>query len=139
MTLRLLSWNVRGLNNPQKREVCKNLLKEWRCNIVFLLETKLFSLNSSLVQSLWGSPFTDWAILDAVQTSEGVLLIWDKQVVEKIDVSVGQFSVSVLLKGVLDGFEWVCTGIYGPNTDHHRAVLWEEQSKVRVRWTMACF
>lgn len=139
MTLRLLSWNVRGLNNPQKREVCKNLLKEWRCNIVFLLETKLFSLNSSLLQSLWGSPFTDWAILDAVQTSEGVLLIWDKQVVEKIDVSVGQFSVSVLLKGVLDGFEWVCTGIYGPNADHHRAVLWEEQSKVRVRWTMACF
>ena len=34
MSLRLLSWNVRGLNNPQKREVCKNLLKEWKCDIV---------------------------------------------------------------------------------------------------------
>ena len=33
MTLRLLSFNVRGFNNPQKREVCKNLLKEWKCDI----------------------------------------------------------------------------------------------------------
>ena len=37
MTLKLLSWNVRGLNNPRKMEVCKNLLKEWRCDIVCLL------------------------------------------------------------------------------------------------------
>ena len=53
--------------------------------------------------------------------------------VEKIDVLVGQFSVSVLLRGVLDGFEWVCTGIYGLNADQHRATL----SRVHVRWTMA--
>ena len=49
MTLRLLSWNVRGLNNPWKREVCKNLLKEWRCDIVCLQETKLSLLNSGAV------------------------------------------------------------------------------------------
>ena len=59
MSLRLLSWNVRGLNNPQKREVCKNFLKEWRCDVVYLQETKLGSLNSTIVRSLWGSPFTD--------------------------------------------------------------------------------
>ena len=87
------------------------------------------------MQSLWA----DWAVLDAVQTSGGVLLIWDKRVVEKIDVSVGQFSVSVLLRGVFDGFEWVCIGLYGPNVDHHRAALWEELSRVRVRWNTAWF
>ena len=68
MSLRLLSWNVKGLNNPQKREVCKNLLKEWRCDVVCLMETKLASLNSTLVRSLWGSPFIDWVVLDVVQT-----------------------------------------------------------------------
>ena len=89
MSLRLLSWNVRGLNNPQKRKVCNNLLKDWRCDVVCLQKTKLASSNFALVQSLWGSPFVDWAVLDAVQTSGGVLLIWDKRVVEKIDISVG--------------------------------------------------
>ena len=68
-------------------------MKEWRCDVVCLQETKFASLNSALVRSLWGSPFTDWAILDAVQTSGGVVLIWDKRVVEKIDISIGQFSV----------------------------------------------
>ena len=101
--------------------------------------TKLPSLNSVVVRSLWGSPFIDWAVLDAVQTSRGVLLLWDKRVVEKIDVFVGQISVSVLLRRVLDGFEWVCTGIYGPNADLHRAALWEELSRVCIRWTKAWF
>ena len=35
----------------------------------------------------------------------------------------------------MDGFEWVCTGVYGPNADQYRAVLWEELSRVRVWWT----
>ena len=99
MTLRLLSWNVRGLNNSQKIEVCKNLLKEWKCDIVCFQETKISSINVAFVWSLWGSPFIDWAILDVVQTSGGVLLIWDK-----MDVIVGQFSINVLLRGVVDDF-----------------------------------
>ena len=33
--------------------------------------------------------------------------------VKKIDVSIGQFSVSVLFRGVLDDFEWVYTSLCG--------------------------
>ena len=77
MSLWLLSWNVRGLNNPQKREVCKNLLKEWKCDIVCFQETKLSSLDFPVVRSLWGT-FLDWVALDAVNTAGGVLLVWDE-------------------------------------------------------------
>ena len=59
MNLRLLSLNVRGLNNPQKQEVCRNLLKEWKCDIVCFQEIKLSSLDFLVVQSLWGSPYLD--------------------------------------------------------------------------------
>ena len=103
MNLRLLSWNVRGLNNPWKRQVCKNLLKEWKCDVCFQ-ETKVASIDTAFVRSLWGSPFIDWVALDAVQTSGGVLLVWDKRVFEKMDIIVGQFSVSVLLREVVDDF-----------------------------------
>ena len=66
-------------------------------------------------------------------------MIWDKQVVKKIDVSVGQFSVSVLLRGVVDSFDWACTGLCSPNVDQHSAALWEELSRVRVKWNTAWF
>ena len=65
---------------------------------------KVYSIDVAFVRSLWGSPFINWAVLDVVLSSGGVLLIWDKRVFEKLDVIVGQFSVSVLLRGVVDDF-----------------------------------
>ena len=38
---------------------------------------------------------------------------------------MGQFSVNVLLRGVVDGFEWACTRLYGPNDDSQQGALWE--------------
>ena len=61
----------------------------------FLLMLLLFGVYGGVL-SLIG------AVLDAVQTSAGVLLIWDKRVFEKLDVIVGQFSVNVLLRGVVE-------------------------------------
>ena len=51
------------------------------------------------------------------------MLIWDKRVFEQLDIIVGQFSVSVLLRGVVDDFVWACTSVYGPNEDGQRAAL----------------
>ena len=91
----------------------KNLLKEWKCDVVCFQEIKLDCTNSSVVKSLWGMPFVDWVALDAIHTARGVLVTWDIRVYEKIDCVVGSFSVSILLKGVVDGFVWICTGVYG--------------------------
>ena len=41
----MVSWNVRGLNDSQKRLVVRNLLREWKCDIVFLQETKLAGID----------------------------------------------------------------------------------------------
>ena len=71
MNLEILSWNVRGLNNPQKRDMVNNLLKEWKCDVVCFQETKLDSVNSAVVKSLWSSPFVDWEALDAIHTAGG--------------------------------------------------------------------
>ena len=128
MTLQLRSWN---------KEVCKNHLKDWKCDIVCFQETKVSSTDVAFVRSLWGSPFIDLAVLDVVKTLGGVLLIWDKRVFEKLDVIAGQFFVSVLLRGVVDDFVWVCTGVYGPNDDGQQAALWDELSQVHARWPMA--
>ena len=44
--------------------------------------------------------------LDADHTAGGVLIMWDRRVLEKLEVLAGSFSVSVQWKGVEDGFIW---------------------------------
>ena len=46
-------------------------------------------INRSVVRSLWGSQFVDGDFLDVEGDSNGVLLLWDKRVVQKIDVAKG--------------------------------------------------
>lgn len=36
MKLKMISWNVRGLNDSQKRLVVRSLLCEWKCDVVCL-------------------------------------------------------------------------------------------------------
>ena len=95
MNLKILSWNVRGLNDCRKRSIVKNLLHEWKCDVICLKETKLSSMDRQMVGNLWNYPFVDWVALDAVQTASGVLLMWDRRVLERTEVLVGSFSVSV--------------------------------------------
>ena len=91
MKLKMISWNVRGLNDHQKRLVVRNLLREWKCDIVCLQETKLVGINRQLVCSKWGCPYADWVALDANQMAGGVLIMWDKRVLEKLEVLMGFF------------------------------------------------
>ncbi len=134
MKLCILSWNVRGLNNPQKRDQVKFWLMQWKCDIVCLQESKLDTLDRGIICSLWGNPYVDWVSLNAVGTAGGVLLLWDKRAVEKFDVFVGRFSVSCLWRGVCDGFTWVGTGIYSPTCDVIRRDVWVELRYIRLRW-----
>ena len=82
------------------------------------------STNSIIVKSLWGSPFVDWAVLDAIHTARGNWLTWDRREFEKVDHFVGRFFVSFLLKGVVDGFEWLCSKVYSPFDDSVRNDMW---------------
>ena len=108
MKLRMVSWNVRGLNDLRKRLVVRNLLQEWNCDVVCLQETKLVGV-------LWSCPYVDLVALDVDQTTSGVLMVWDRRVLEKLEVMVGLFSVSVWWQGLGAGFIWACSGVYGPN------------------------
>ena len=114
----------------------RNLLCEWKCDVVCLQETKLAGIDRQLVCSIWGYLYVDWVALDVDQTAGGVLIMWDRRVLEKLEVLVGSFSVSVQWKSVEDGFIWACSRVYGPNNNNLRGDLWDELVGIQQYWNV---
>ena len=108
MKLKILSWNVRGLNNPRKQEVVKNMLRNWKGDVVCLQETKLATVDLVTIRSIWGNMYVGWEVLNAVNSAGGILLMWNKRVLEKLDCYIGTSSVSYQWKSLDDNF--ICTG-----------------------------
>ncbi|XP_030970526.1 uncharacterized protein LOC115990899 [Quercus lobata] len=94
MNVKIISWNVRGLNEQDKRLWVRNLIRSWRPDIVCLQETKMELITRVVIRSLWGGQHVDWSYLGSCGASRGVLLMWDTRVVDKVEEAVGHFSVS---------------------------------------------
>ena len=52
MRMRIVSWNVRGVNDREKRKLIKDVIKTQQVDLVCLQETKLQEMTSAIVRSL---------------------------------------------------------------------------------------
>lgn len=55
MKLKVLSWNVCGLNDAGKRETLKSLLYKWKADVICLQETKIEDWSNRLALQVWGT------------------------------------------------------------------------------------
>ena len=62
-----------------------------------------------------------YVTLPTMNTAGGIILMWDKRVLEKIHVRIGEYSVSCQWRSLDDGFVWTGSGVYGPNLDTMRS------------------
>ena len=136
MNLRIISWNVRGLNVRAKRRRVSNSLRMWNGDVVCLQETKLEVVDLAVVQSLRGSPFVDWEYQASKGASGGIVILWDKRVVEKLDSVSGEFTLSCKFRNVGDNLEWAFSGVYGPNSNSARGILWDELAGISNWWSL---
>jgi len=52
--VKIISWNVRGLNCLVKRGDVKWVLRRFACDVAILQETKMEEIGRDVVVSLWG-------------------------------------------------------------------------------------
>jgi hypothetical protein len=136
MKPKILSWNMRGLNEGHKHLRVRNLLQVWKVDIVCLQETKLHCLSRRLVRSIWRCNYVDWVCLDSCGASRGILILWDKRVVEKIEDCIGVYSLAMKFKSIEDNSIWVFAGVYGPNNIKDKRTLWEELVGLMSWWNL---
>ena len=112
----------------------KNMLRDWKGDVVCLQETNLATVDLVTIRSIWGNMYVGWEVLNAIHSAGGILLMWDKRVLEKLDCYIGTFSVSCQWKSLDDNFIWTGSGVYGPNLRGARGSFWDELTLIRTKW-----
>jgi endonuclease/exonuclease/phosphatase family metal-dependent hydrolase len=105
--LKILIWNVRGLNRKARCDVVRDLIGSCRPNIVYLQETKKEAISHRMVLSMLGADFDEFIVLLA----DG-------------------FSVSAQFAHD-EGSPWWFTGVYGPQSDTQKIQFIQELCQIR--------
>jgi hypothetical protein len=72
----IVVWNVCGLSGGARRDVVTDLVRQERCSLLCVQETKLSNIDDGLVASMLGSNFR-YSFLPANVTRGGILVAWD--------------------------------------------------------------
>lgn len=123
--MKIISWNVRGLGNGNKRRIVREGLLRSSPDIIILQETKLMDVDRAVVSGVWGSRFREWCFLPSVGSRGGIIIAWDVRKVKVVESLIGNYSVSIKIMEE-DNIMWWLSGVYGPATYHNREEFWEE-------------
>jgi exonuclease III len=78
----VISWNVRGLNAPVRREVVRDMVASSRPSVACLQETNMVVITAQIVGETLCQRFQGFTHLSALGTRGGILIAWDMEQVE---------------------------------------------------------
>ncbi len=108
-------WNVRGLNDPSKCVLVRSFIRNCKCCVVCLQETKLASSSLAKLRSVCGFSLRDFRSLDALGSKGGLLTAWNPAVFDCLADWIGFYSLNVILKWKADNRMILISNIYGPS------------------------
>ncbi|KAG5575495.1 hypothetical protein H5410_055629 [Solanum commersonii] len=132
MKVNLITWNVRGLNNQNKRTMVKSLMKKWKADAYCLQETKISKDLEAMAKQLWSCRWMKCGYLEAEGSCGGILLLWDSRIWSGTLVETGQYSITYEFVSTQIFFTWYLTGMYAPHTRIEKLICWEELAAVRT-------
>lgn len=124
--LNIISLNVSGLGGADRRASAKDSYSREKADLMVLQETKLHSFGWKEALEVGGKRNRSFVHKEAVNSSGGILIAWDKEAIEVMDSRIDSFVVSIICKSVADPFSWTLLGVYGPNLSSLNHKLWEE-------------
>jgi exonuclease III len=138
--INILGWNVRGLNDQDRKDTVHGTIANSSCHIACLQETKLQAVSPFDAIYIGGNRLKSFAERPALGTRGGILLLWDDSVVDITNVVTSDFCLSadVRLINSSENGDFKITTVYGPTTaalkDQFYAELASHKPPQGVRW-----
>lgn len=129
--MKFISWNVRGINEREKRIAIRQTILLEKPDILCLQETKIATMNRLIVREACGARLTEFRTLDAIGTRGGVLIAWLPVRYTILDEKKRAYSISILFKINDDNSTFWFTGIYGPSDRSNRRDFFEELNEIK--------
>jgi exonuclease III len=117
----VLSWNCRGLGNPEIVPDLHCMVKEKGPDLVFLMETKMQNKKCEFIRIKLG--FDYMFGVDSVGRSGGLLLLW-KNNFNVVIQNYSRMHINAEIKNAANNMIWKFTGFYGHPNSAKRKESW---------------
>lgn len=134
MNVKVITWNVRGLNRAPKRNLVKSLIHKWKADVYCLQETKLDEDVELYAKQLWECRWMRCGFREAEGSKGGIIMLWDSRVWTGNLIAKGSYSIFYNFVAAQHSFSWNFTCLYAPHTRPERQSCWEEISTIRGLW-----
>jgi len=126
--MKIISWNIRGLEGFEKRrEVCQ-LVREKKPFILCIQETKLSVFDGLVCKSIWGDTNVDFSFQSSSGASGGLVTRWDVKEVEVWSSFHIEHVFGIHGRFVKSGEELFLLNVYAPCDISRQQILWHNIS-----------
>lgn len=116
-----ISWNVRGLNGPEKHRMLKNMIQQEQPYILFMQEKKCStSTLESISSKAWGG--CQEVTVDVTGASGGLAIAWNTQHISLTNFHTSHYFIQAM-------FHLISTNIHG----HLTNVYFPQESTQKIR------
>lgn len=131
--MRVLSWNVRGLNSPQRQRCLRDVIAKSKPLFIMLQEVKIKCVDYDILRAIGLHGGWSYHLIPAVGKAGGVLSIWQDTSFSVSEIEIYNNSLcwsgTFLPRNLYVAF----CNIYAPGTSAERRSLWEALACIAPR------
>jgi exonuclease III len=128
--MKIITWNIRGLNSKSKQRILRDCIKEESPNILMLQEMKCAGMEAEIIfQRIWKG--CNYIHTDSVGASGGLAILWNPN----HTILSGPFStigtLSAHFEVIGSNQEGIITNVYGPQGQQEKIKFMERLTQVK--------
>ena len=129
--MKLISWNIRGLNSPRKYILIKSMLQQEKPQIFLVQETKCNSTTrgKTIAKACLGSQSI---AVDASGALRGLAIIWDKQAITLTNIHANKHFIQATFHITGRNIHGHLTNVYLPQEAMNKIFILNNLSLINI-------